>query len=357
MPEQNRVQMRGGRAGFIGRRARLARHHGARRVMMAREPCSCHVTVLSSTPAPHQILGFRARTLFWPNFLGQFWRSSGARNGSCSISSESSRRILSNGIKFSRIGVRMRELWLPKVGVPELFLCVFPAKIPVKRGMPPANRELHAIAGVVIFPTHPGSRVNLQRVGKTLCAKAAVRKKNASNLRAIFPRFLSAFARVFDLAPDFGFRHSWYRRKACAAFFFKVLGSREIELGLVRYSSANMGRRSVFGPLEDIFPIGIPARPGKILTIREFHVVHVRVLFLTCLGLQINLLWVRKTLCASVATSRGKFRNFQHSLISSACFRVRGRRSSRYRISMILVSSESLCYLLFKGTGLAQGRA
>ena len=223
--------------------------------------------------------------------------------------------------------------------------------------MPPANRELHVVAGVIIFPTHPGSRVNLQRVGKTLRAKAAVQKKNASNLRPIFPHVLSVFARVFDLAPDVGFQRSWYCRKACAAFFFKVLSLQEAELRFARYGSTNKGRQSVFGPLEDIFPIGIPARPGKILTIREFHVMHVRILFLTCLGLQINLLWVRKTLCASVATLRGKFQNFQHSLISSACLRVRGRRSSRCRISTILVSSESLCYLLFKGTGLAQRRA
>ena len=27
----------------------------------------------------------------------------------------------------------MRELWLPEVGVSELFLCTFPMKIPVKR--------------------------------------------------------------------------------------------------------------------------------------------------------------------------------------------------------------------------------
>ena len=105
----------------------------------------------------------------------------------------------------------MRELWLPEFGVPELFLCVFSAKILVKRGMPSANRELHVVAGVVIFPTYPGSRVNLQQVGKTLGAKAAVWKKNASNLRPIFPRFLFVFAHVFDLAPDVGFRHSWYR--------------------------------------------------------------------------------------------------------------------------------------------------
>ena len=48
--------MRGGRVGFIERRARLARHHAARRVMMPREPCSCHVAILS----------FHAST--YPNF-------------------------------------------------------------------------------------------------------------------------------------------------------------------------------------------------------------------------------------------------------------------------------------------------
>ena len=184
----------------------------------------------------------------------------------------------------------MRELWLLEVYVLELFLCVFPVKIPVKWGKPPANQELHVVAEVVIFPTHPGSRVNLQRVGKTLHAKAAVREKNASNLRSIFPHFLSMFACVFDLAPEFGFRRSWYRRKACATLSLKVLDLRETKLGFARYGSANRGRRSVFDPLEDIFPTEIPARPGKILTIREFHTMHERVLFPTCPGLRINLL-------------------------------------------------------------------
>jgi hypothetical protein len=169
-------------------------------------------------------------------------------------------------------------------------LCVFPVKIPVKRGKPPANQELHVVAGVVIFPTHPGSRVNFQRVGKTLRAKAVVREKNASNLRPIFPHFLSVFARVFDLAPEVGFRRSWYRWKACATFSCKVLDLRETEPGMERYGSASGGRRSVFGPLEDIFPIEIQARSGEILAIREFHAVHGCVLFPMCHGLRINLL-------------------------------------------------------------------
>ena len=80
----------------------------------------------------------------------------------------------------------MRELWLPEVGVSELFSCVFPAKIPVKRGMFSANREFQVVAGVVIFPTHPGSRINLLRVGKTLRAKATVREEKRVLLPARF---------------------------------------------------------------------------------------------------------------------------------------------------------------------------
>ena len=58
-------------------------------------------------------------------------------------------------------------------GVRVVFV-LFPAKIPAKRGKPLANRELHVAAGVAVFPTHPGSQINLQQAGKTLRAKAIV---------------------------------------------------------------------------------------------------------------------------------------------------------------------------------------
>jgi hypothetical protein len=62
-------------------------------------------------------------------------------------------------------------------------------------------------------------------------------------------------------------------------------------------------------------------------------------------------------LCAQAWQRRwDNSRNFQQNLILSACFHARGRRSSRCRIPTILVSSESLRYLLFYGTGLAQRR-
>jgi hypothetical protein len=43
------------------------------------------------------------------------------------------------------------KLWLPEVGASELFFCVFPANIPAKREMLPANRKLRLVAGVAVF--------------------------------------------------------------------------------------------------------------------------------------------------------------------------------------------------------------
>ena len=66
------------------------------------------------------------------------------------------KQIILHGSEFAgkRYGSR-------KSGRLSYFSRAFPTKIPVSRGMLPANREFHVVAGVVIFPTHPGPRNNL----------------------------------------------------------------------------------------------------------------------------------------------------------------------------------------------------
>uniref|UniRef100_A0A2N9I5N0 Uncharacterized protein n=1 Tax=Fagus sylvatica TaxID=28930 RepID=A0A2N9I5N0_FAGSY len=175
---------------------------------------------------------------------------------------------------------------------------------------------------------------------------------------AFFSQILSQFAHIFDLAPDVRFSTFLVPSESLRCLLLQGSGFAEIRAWTCEIWFREQRPPGVFlVRLRAVFRSGFRLDPDKILAIREFHVVHGCVFFPTCPGSRINLLRVRKTLCASVATSVGKFRKFQHSLISSACFHARGRRSSRCRISTILVSSESLRYLLFNGTGLAQRRA
>ena len=90
---------------------------------------------------------------------------------------------------FQRYKVHAEKLWLLEVGVSELFFCVFPAKIPAKRGKPPANRELRLEVGVVVFLMNPGSRIKSQQAGRNSRVKAIVREEKRIRFSASFPYF------------------------------------------------------------------------------------------------------------------------------------------------------------------------
>jgi hypothetical protein len=125
--------------------------------------CVTHLAFILSASCPLSRLssfGPKVCTVFYLLFRGSFWGPFGVQNGSCMVPLESLRSLLSNNIKFAQIGARSEKLWLPEVGVSEQFFCVFPAKIPAKPEMLPANRELHVVAEVALFLKVPNLRIN-----------------------------------------------------------------------------------------------------------------------------------------------------------------------------------------------------
>jgi hypothetical protein len=184
---------------FIGGVARLACYHGARRMMGAREACSPprgnlirHATPLSNPP--RFLCTYCFLTQFSREILEVFWCSK-------RVMQHIFRNFVTSTFQRYKVCANQssdeRDMAPGSWGVGAFFR-VFLAKIPAKRGKPPANRELHTIAGVSIFLTHPGSRINSWRAGKTQRAKAVVREEKHVRFSARFSYFLSVFARMFD---------------------------------------------------------------------------------------------------------------------------------------------------------------
>uniref|UniRef100_A0A2N9FF08 Uncharacterized protein n=1 Tax=Fagus sylvatica TaxID=28930 RepID=A0A2N9FF08_FAGSY len=154
-----------------------------------------------------------------------------------------------------------------------------------------------------------------------LCARRRLsgRKNAFCSQRVFFKSCPSSFAHIFDLAPDVGFSTFLVPSESLRCLFLQGSGFAEIRAWTCEIWPREQSSTGVFlVRLRAVFRSGFRLDPDKFLAIREFHVVHGCVFFPMCPGSQINLLRVRKTLCASVATSVGKFRKFQHSLISSA---------------------------------------
>uniref|UniRef100_A0A2N9GEM8 Uncharacterized protein n=1 Tax=Fagus sylvatica TaxID=28930 RepID=A0A2N9GEM8_FAGSY len=170
--------------------------------------------------------------------------------------------LLSNGINFTKIGVRTRELWTPgSRGTGAVFVC-FSGEDSGQTGEAAGEPRVARRSRSRYLSNAPGPERQL----------AASRKDSVRE-----GGYFDVLGTVGKLALPIFLQGSWIRGKS--------------ELRTERYGPANRGRRSVFGPFEGSFPMKIPARPGKVLDDPRVPHVHECVFFPMCPGLWINLLY------------------------------------------------------------------
>uniref|UniRef100_A0A2N9FF64 Uncharacterized protein n=1 Tax=Fagus sylvatica TaxID=28930 RepID=A0A2N9FF64_FAGSY len=214
--------MRGGEALFIGGRARGARHDCARRVMVARLACTPPKTAVCTSSVLARHIAGKLSTSSFQRYKVCTNRSSDER-----VMAPGSRGV---GAVFVHFSGEDSDQTGDAIGEPRV---------------PRRSRSRYLSNAPGLADQLVASRKDSAREGGYFDVLGTVGKLA-----------LPTFARFQDL--------------------------RKSELGLVRYGPANRGHRSVFGPFEGSFPIGIPASPGKFLAIREFLVVHECVFFPTC---------------------------------------------------------------------------
>uniref|UniRef100_A0A2N9GVP5 Uncharacterized protein n=1 Tax=Fagus sylvatica TaxID=28930 RepID=A0A2N9GVP5_FAGSY len=285
--------MRGGEALFIGGRARGARHDCARRVMVARLACTPPETaVCTSSILARHIAGKLSTSSFqrykvclnrssdervmapgsrgigavFVHFSGEDSDQTGDAFGEPRVPRRSWSRYLSNAPGLVDQLVASRKDSAREGGYFDVLGTVGKLALPTSCKVPDFA-EIRAWtffrSGFRLDPikswrsessTSCMSVSSFQRTracGSTccesgrLCAQAWQRRwENSGNFStALFRR--PVFTRVVDVAPDVGFRQSWYRRKAGATYFPKVQALHRGELGFARYDPANGGRWNV----------------------------------------------------------------------------------------------------------------